>query len=190
MAVKAVTRPFLAIGRAENGTVMIEAAFFIPAIMLLLLAGADLARVVQLTRGVDRAAALLADDLSQRDALAEGDVDAALAAADNLIGASGFPAQISLSVKALRLHPLQGEETLWTRSRSTDAVDCVPDITGLSVPDSAASGSAAINYLIQIDLCAEPVTDFFLSGVLSLSGVTLHGRALSLGRSPAVRGLD
>jgi hypothetical protein len=169
---------------------MIEAAFFIPVIMFLLLAAADLAHIVQLTRGVDRAAAFLADDLAQRPVLAEGDFDTALLAAGKVIGQTGFPALLSLETRGIRLHPLEAQETLWTEARTNGAEACVLSGPGFTASAPAERQSAAINYFVVVDLCAKPASGFFLSGLLSVADFRVHGRAISVGRTVAVRGLD
>ena len=86
--------------RDQRGSLAVEVALIVPAIMFLLLAGVTLAHIVQLTRTTDRVAALMADDLSLKSGLIEEDFDTVLAATTGLIGESGFPATMAAQLSS------------------------------------------------------------------------------------------
>ncbi|WP_339630060.1 hypothetical protein [uncultured Sneathiella sp.] len=170
--------------RDQRGSLAVEVALIVPAIMFLLLAGVTLAHIVQLTRTTDRVAALMADDLSLKSGLIEEDFDTVLAATTGLIGESGFPAAIRVDLSALELSDDGSATVLWNRSRTNGGLACAPAAPALPAP-----GDEATLQFILVDLCVTPADGFFLSGFLSVAGFTLHGRALAVGRKAAVRSL-
>ena len=170
--------------RNQRGSLAVEVALIVPAILFLLLAGVTLAHVVQLTRATDRVAALIADDLSLKSGLIEADFDTVLAAAAGVIGESGFPAAIRVDLSALELSDDGSATVLWSRSRTNGGLACAPAAPALPAP-----GDGATLQFILVDLCVTPADGFFLSGFLNVTGFTLHGRALAVGRKAAVRSL-
>ncbi|WP_339717575.1 hypothetical protein [uncultured Sneathiella sp.] len=173
--------------RDQRGSLAVEVALIVPAIMFLLLAGVTLAHIVQLTRTTDRVAALLADDLSLKSGLIEADFDTVLAAAAGLIGASGFPAAIQIDMTALEFTQGGTSTVIWSRNRGNGGLSCAPASPALS---ALGEGDAEVGlYFILVDLCVTPEEGFFLSGFLRVTGFTLHGRAFSVGRKAAVRSL-
>mgnify|MGYP003147012140 CR=1 FL=1 len=173
--------------RDLRGSLAVEVALIVPAIMFLLLAGVTLAHIVQLTRTTDRVVALVADDLSLKSGLNETDFDTVLAAATNLIGESGFPAAIRIDMMALELTQDGGSTIIWNRSRGNGGLSCAPASPALFAPEESAAEEAL--HFILVDLCVTPAEGFFLSSFLSVTGFTLHGRAITVGRKAAVRSL-
>ncbi len=172
-----------------RGSVMVEVALIVPAIMFLLLAGVTLAHIVQLSRAADRAAAVLADDFSQRTSLEETDFDIALMAASELIDTGGFEVTPWLSITAVEMHPVSGATTIWNRSRNGGAGDCTGADPAYSAPVGAADGGGIL-HLVQVDLCATPGAGFFLSSALSVMDFSIHARATASARAAALRGLN
>lgn len=172
---------------ATGGTVMVEAAFFIPVILFLLLAGADLARITQVSTEIDHAAAVIANEIAQAEVLTAGDMDTALLAAEKIIAAPGLSEQLSLRAQGFRISTAAGLETLWTEDRATDGAACLSAPPALTEPGADETAARAVNYYIVIDLCATPRPTFFLSGLLPAADVVLHGRALAIAATPAIR---
>lgn len=168
---------------------MVEVALIVPAIMFLLLAGVTLAHVVQLSRAADRAAAVLAGDLSGSTALAEADFDTALTAAATLTDTGGYEVAPWLSVKVMELHPANGGSILWSRSRDGGGGDCTGTDPAYTTPAGTVSG-AGIAYLLQVDLCATPGAGFFLLSALSDLDFSVHARATAPARQARLRGLE
>lgn len=169
-----------------RGSVMVEVALFVPAILFLLMAGVTLANIVQLSRNVDRAAAVLADDLSQRAVLVEGDFDIAFTAMTDLIDRGGPEVPSWLSVTAIELDPDSGTTFLWTRSRGDGGGNC----TGANPTFTSPVGNnvgAGILYLLQVDICATPDSGFFLSSGLSVMDFSVQARTAAPVRQAALR---
>ncbi|MZR31805.1 TadE/TadG family type IV pilus assembly protein [Sneathiella litorea] len=172
-----------------RGSVMVEVALFVPAIMFLLLAGVTLTHVVQLDRTTDRIAAVLADEFSQKTSLSENDFDTALMATTTMIGTEGFEVASGITIKAIELHPVTGMTTLWSRYRTDGGRDCSGADPAFTAPEGQMMG-AGILYLIQVDLCTTPGDGFFLSSVISVLDFSIHARAVATGRGPALRRLQ
>ncbi|WP_288902084.1 hypothetical protein [uncultured Sneathiella sp.] len=172
-----------------RGSVMVEVALFVPAILFLLLAGATLANIVQLSRNADRAAIVLADDFSQKAALAEGDFDIALAAMTDLIEWNGSEGTSRLNVTAIELHPDNGATFLWSRSRGEDGGNCTESNPVFTSPEGNIEGAGSL-YLVQVDICATPGAGFFLASALSVMDFSVHARAIAPVRQAVLRSPD
>ncbi len=172
----------------RRGSVMVEVALFVPAIMFLLLAGVTMVNAVMLVRATDRAAALIADEFSQRPAIADADIDDALTAATGMTGTGGYPLGLRLDIRAVEITP-DATSLLWSRSRASGGSACAPADAAFSAPEGAHSGSGVL-YLLQVDLCATPGAGFYLAGALGAAGFTAHGRAVAIGRTAALRALN
>jgi|TARA_R100000005_G_C5000219_1_gene207062 hypothetical protein len=168
----------------QRGSLAAEMALCVPAILFLLLGGVTLIQMAQLNRMTERTAAFIGDDLAQRDRLREADFDIALNVMEDLIDAPDGAADVAFHIRAWR----QGEggtTLLWERSRGSGEIACLlPPFSGGSASSVMAGGG--ILHLLQLDLCVQPGSEFYLSGFLAASGYRADTQMLTIARRPAV----
>ncbi|MGB0695159.1 MAG: TadE/TadG family type IV pilus assembly protein [Rhodospirillaceae bacterium] len=108
---------FARLSREEKGLAAVEMAFVIPVLVFLLLGGIEMGRLILINQKADRAAATLADLISQSEAVSETSIQDIFEAATWVL--EPYPADPNAAMILTSVIGNGGARIAWQRARNT-----------------------------------------------------------------------
>lgn len=176
--------------RSDRGSVLVESAFILPVFVLLIFAGIDMARLIDLTSRVNQTAALISDILSREPTVSETDLSDSLKLAFQIVNPKGSENFLSLKISAISSQSTKGIGIIWSRLFKDEAEFCAMVAPELGVSLSEAQESVKIGYFVVVDLCVRPAETFILSRLVLVKELRLRSRSISIASHPSIRSLD
>lgn len=104
------------IGKDRRGTLLVEMAFVLPFLLVMILAGTELARYMLLQQKLDSIAVTTADLVSQREQISAATVDQIFAATDHVIAPFTFGGNGIVIVTSVSANGGSGPQVDWQRA--------------------------------------------------------------------------
>ncbi|MEH6402680.1 MAG: TadE/TadG family type IV pilus assembly protein [Sneathiella sp.] len=167
---------------AENGSVMVELAFALPILVLLLFGGFDAGRYLQLIQRADQAAMASVDALIDDPEFSSEDLLNTLAMAKRNLAFGGEEPDVKISITSYILSPEGASEVYFDQSEGTVPVSCnaldpAPHYTAAFVDPAAPH-----QYYFRVKLCVVAPDTFFLSNFLPLKNKPISAVSFGHGK--------
>jgi len=168
--------------KSENGSVLVEVAFALPILVLLLFGGLDAGHYLQLIQKTEQAAIVIVDALTNDPDFSTEDMLDSLALSESILTLGEMSPHVKISVTSYKLSSDGMQEIYFDKSEGAVPVLC--EKSGISPRFEALfeEPSAPAQYYFQVSLCVVAADAFYLSTFLPLKNTAISAVAFGLGK--------